>query len=69
MKWKTGDWAFAESYSVWGWAQQSTNTDCNKDVTLFRLVIDVPEEVPVWKLDLTALGNNALVGRMVNGQF
>jgi len=43
MNW-TEEYAFAESYAVWGWAKNN-NGDCEESMELFRLVIDSPEEV------------------------
>jgi len=42
MNW-TEEYAFAESYAVWGWAKN--NGDCAEAMELFRLVIDTPAEV------------------------
>jgi hypothetical protein len=40
MDW-TEEYAFAESYAVWGWARNYGNCDSE----IFRFVIDSPEEV------------------------
>jgi hypothetical protein len=51
IAWGSEEYAFAESYAVWGWAR--VDGDCQKE--FFRLVID--EE---YYND--SLGNNVLVG-------
>jgi len=65
LDWSTGDYAFAESYAVWGWAVNYGDCESNE---LFRLVIDTPEEVEAFSYNEAAIGNNALVGKIVNGE-
>jgi len=60
MSWETSEYAFAESYAVWGWARNAG--DCAYKSELFRLVIDTPSEVSDFSYDSSAIGNNVIVG-------
>lgn len=42
LDWKENNYSFGEEYAVWGWAR--SDSTCDKPETLFRFVIDVPDE-------------------------
>jgi len=65
LDWSTSEYAFAESYAVWGWARNQGT--CDFAMELFRLVIDTPEEVEGFSYEDEAIGNNVLVGEFKNG--
>lgn len=73
----TGDYPFAKEYAAWGWFK-STAT-CGEDATIFRIVIDTPEEgnnngenpnfsEDTWSADLNEVGNNVLVAKVIDGK-
>lgn len=75
--WSSGDYSFAEEYSVKGWFK--SEAVCDKPQTIFRFTIDLidPENINYassyengdLKAEGAELGKNQIVGSIVGGYF